>query len=286
MFGECHAHVIMDGKNYQRAVKLHENGVQDEIIRKCFKTYKENGVTFVRDGGDALGVSRRAKELAEEYGISYRTPVFAIHKKGNYGSIVGLGFSDMKEYHRRVLEAKSQGADFIKIMTTGLLDFDNHGAVTGTPLEASEVKEMVHIAHEEGFSVMSHTNGVYGVQAAIMAGVDSIEHGNYMDEETIDMLAQSSVVWVPTLVTVRNLEGSGRYQDEVLIPIMKAAERSLKLAYKKGVKVALGSDAGAYLVPHGKGIKDELQAFVQILGDTSKLREWLWQGEEEIRRRF
>lgn len=286
MFGECHAHVIMDGKNYQRAVKLHENGVQDEIIRKWFKTYKENGVTFVRDGGDALGVSRRAKELAEEYGISYRTPVFAIHKKGNYGSIVGLGFSDMKEYHRRVLEAKSQGADFIKIMTTGLLDFDNHGAVTGTPLEASEVKEMVHIAHEEGFSVMSHTNGVYGVQAAIMAGVDSIEHGNYMDEETIDMLAQSQAVWVPTLVTVRNLKGSGRYQDEVLIPIIKAAERSLRLAYKKGAKVALGSDAGAYLVPHGKGIKEEFQAFVQILGDTSKLREWLWQGEEEIRRRF
>lgn len=286
MFGECHAHVIMDGENYQRAVKLHKNGVQDEIIRKRFKTYKENGVTFVRDGGDALGVSRRAKELAEEYGISYRTPVFAIHKNGNYGSIVGLSFSDMKEYHRRVLEAKSQGADFIKIMTTGLLDFDNQGAVTGTPLKAAEVKEMVHIAHEEGFSVMSHTNGVYGVQAAIMAGVDSIEHGNYMDEETIDMLAQSQAVWVPTLVTVRNLKGSGRYQDEVLIPIMKAAERNLRLAYKKGVKVALGSDAGAYLVPHGKGIKEEFQAFVQILGDTSKLREWLWQGEEEIRRRF
>lgn len=286
MFGECHAHVIMDGENYQRAVKLHKNGVQDEIIRKRFKTYKENGVTFVRDGGDALGVSRRAKELAEEYGINYRTPVFAIHKNGNYGSIVGLSFSDMKEYHRRVLEAKSQGADFIKIMTTGLLDFDNQGAVTGTPLKAAEVKEMVHIAHEEGFSVMSHTNGVYGVQAAIMAGADSIEHGNYMDEETIDMLAQSQAVWVPTLVTVRNLKGSGRYQDEVLIPIMKAAERSLRLAYKKGVKVALGSDAGAYLVPHGKGIKEEFQAFVQILGDTSKLREWLWQGEEEIRRRF
>lgn len=286
MFGECHAHVIMDGKNYQRAVKLHENKVQDEIIRTCFKIYRENGVTFVRDGGDALGVSRRAKELAGEYGITYRTPVFAIHRKGCYGSIVGLDFSDMKEYHRRVLEAKQKGADFIKIMTTGLLDFENHGAVTGVPLEASEVKEMVHIAHEEGFAVMSHTNGVYGVQAAIMAGVDSIEHGNYMDEETIDMLAQSSAVWVPTLVTVRNLRGCGRYQDQVLAPIIEAAEKSLQLAYKKGVKVALGSDAGAYLVPHGQGIKDEFQAFAEILGDTPRLREWLLQGEEEIRRRF
>lgn len=286
MFGECHAHVIMDGQNYRKAVKLHENGVQDKIIRKCFETYRENGVAFVRDGGDALGVSRRAKELAAEYGITYRTPVFAIHKKGHYGSIVGFDFSDMKEYHCRVLEAKSQGADFIKIMTTGLLDFDDHGEVTGTPLDASEVNEMVHIAHEEGFSVMSHTNGVYGVQAAIMAGVDSIEHGNYMDEETIDMLAQSSSVWVPTLVTVRNLKGCGRYRDDVLVPIMEAAENNLRLAYKKGAKVALGSDAGAYLVPHGPGILDEFQAFARILGDTPKLREWLERGEEEIRRRF
>lgn len=58
-------------------------------------------------------------------------------------------------------------------------------------------ERMVHIAHEEGFAVMSHTNGCYGVQAAVEAGVDSIEHGNYMDDETISMLADSESVWVP-----------------------------------------------------------------------------------------
>ena len=65
---------------------------------------------------------------------------FAIHKNGHYGSIVGRGFDDLKEFHQRVLEAKESGADFIKIMTTGLLDFKNHGKVTGEPLEAEEVK--------------------------------------------------------------------------------------------------------------------------------------------------
>ena len=65
---------------------------------------------------------------------------------------------------------------------------------------------MVHIAHEEGFAVMSHTNGVYGTRAAIAAGVDSLEHGNYMDEETLSLCWQTAdTVWVPTLVTVRNL---------------------------------------------------------------------------------
>ena len=191
MFGECHAHIFLNGYDYRKAVETQKNGPRDTLIRAHFEEYRKRGIRFVRDGGDHYGVSKRAARLAPEYEIDYRTPVFAIYKEGHYGKIVGKSFSDMKEYHRRVLEAAAEGADFIKIMTTGLLDFADHGKITGTPLSATDVKEMVHIAHEEGFAVMSHTNGCYGVQAAVEAGVDSIEHGNYMDDETISMLADS-----------------------------------------------------------------------------------------------
>ena len=286
VFGECHAHVIMDGKNYKKAVEMHREQVRDDVIRSCLKQYQELGISFVRDGGDACGVSRRTKELAGEYGIDYRSPIFAIHKEGHYGSIVGRGFTTMKEYHSLVLEARKEGADFIKIMTTGLMDFADHGKVTGTPLDAKEVKEMVHIAHEEGFAVMSHTNGTYGVQAALEAGTDSVEHGNYMDRETVCMLAKSHTVWVPTLVTVRNLLNCGRYEDSVILPIMEHAAENLRLAFEKGAQVALGSDAGAYQVPHGKGTCDEWNAFRQILGDSPEVRKWVLQGEQEIRSRF
>lgn len=286
MFGECHAHIIMDGVNYRHAIDLHRNGPDDNVIREHLKIYQDRGITFVRDGGDALGVSARAKELAPEYGIDYRTPVFAIHKEGHYGSIVGKNFSTMPEFHKRVLEAKEQGADFIKIMTTGLLDFNAHGAITGTPLDAAEVKEMVHIAHEEGMAVMSHTNGTYGVQAAVEAGVDSLEHGNYMNEESLAMLSESHTVWVPTLVTVRNLLGDGRYADETLRPIIETAEENVRKAFGLGVKMAPGSDAGAYRVLHGQGIQDEMQAFVQILGNEEKAYQWLMEGEMEIRKKF
>lgn len=286
MFGECHAHIIMDGVNYRHAIDLHRNGPDDNVIREHLKIYQDRGITFVRDGGDALGVSARAKELAPEYGIDYRTPVFAIHKEGHYGSIVGKNFSTMPEFHKRVLEAKEQGADFIKIMTTGLLDFNAHGAITGTPLDAAEVKEMVHIAHEEGMALMSHTNGTYGVQAAVEAGVDSLEHGNYMNEESLAMLSESHTVWVPTLVTVRNLLGDGRYADETLRPIIETAEENVRKAFGLGVKVAPGSDAGAYRVLHGQGIQDEMQAFVQILGNEEKAYQWLIEGEMEIRKKF
>ena len=286
MFGECHAHIIMDGVNYRQAIDLHKNEPDDKVIREHLKAYQDRGIMFVRDGGDALGVSTRAKELAAEYGIDYRTPVFAIHKEGHYGSIVGKSFSTMLEFHKRVLEAKEQGADFIKIMTTGLLDFNAHGAITGTPLDAAEVKEMVHIAHEEGMAVMSHTNGTYGVQAAVEAGVDSLEHGNYMNEESLTMLSESHTVWVPTLVTVRNLLGDGRYADETLKPIIETAEENVRKSFGLGVKVAPGSDAGAYRVLHGQGIQDEMQAFVQILGNEEKAYQWLIEGEMEIRKKF
>ena len=286
MFGECHAHIFMNGTDYRKAVQTHKVQANEASVRSALEAYRKAGVTYVREGGDPYGASLLAGRLASEYGIEYRSPVFAIHKNGHYGKIVGRGFDTLKEYHQRVLEAASEGADFIKIMTTGLLDFNDDGKVTGTPIDEAEVREMVHIAHEEGFAVMSHTNGIYGTRAAIEAGVDSLEHGNYMDAETIAMLADSNTVWVPTLVTVRNLAGCGRYEDSVLNPIIHQAEVLVRLAYQKKVIVAPGSDAGAYMVPHGKGILQEWEAFRQILGDSGEVKEWLKTGEKEIRDRF
>lgn len=286
MFGECHAHLMMDGKNYRHAVECHRESPNEALIRSCLSSYRDASVSFVRDGGDFLGVSAMAKKLACEYGIDYRTPLFAIHKKGHYGSIVGKAFSDLKDYHHLVLEAKQGGADFIKIMTTGILDFNNQGEITGEPLDAGEVKEMVHIAHEEGFAVMSHTNGVYGVRAALSAGVDSLEHGNYMDEETVELLSESHTVWVPTLVPIRNLAGCGRFDDIVIDKIIKQAESALRLAYDKHVKIALGSDAGAYRVAHGAGICQEYEAFQKILDSSQELDDRLYNGEQLIRERF
>ena len=286
MLGECHAHIFMNGTDYRKAVQTHKVQANEASVRSALEAYRKAGVTYVREGGDPYGASLLAGRLASEYGIEYRSPVFAIHKNGHYGKIVGRGFDTLKEYHQRVLEAASEGADFIKIMTTGLLDFNDDGKVTGTPVDEAEVREMVHIAHEEGFAVMRHTNGIYGTRAAIEAGVDSLEHGNYMDTETIAMLADSNTVWVPTLVTVRNLVGCGRYEDSVLNPIIHQAEVLVRLAYQKKVKVAPGSDAGAYMVPHGKGILQEWEAFRQILGDSGEVKEWLKTGEKEIQDRF
>ena len=240
----------------------------------------------MRDGGDDLHVSERAREIAGEYGIDYRTPLFAIHKNGHYGKIVGRGFENMKEYAKLVRKVKDLGGDFIKIMTTGIMDFATDGSVTETALEKEEVREMVHIAHEEGLAVMSHTNGAKAVADAVEAGADSIEHGNYVDEDTLKLMAQSSVVWVPTITVVKNLIGCGRFSDEVLNTIWETGSQNIRRGYELGVQMALGSDAGAYLVPHGQGLLDELACFQEILGEEKDLFFRLSEGEKLIREKF
>ncbi len=286
MFGECHAHLFMDGKNYRAAVALHQNGVQEADIREKLGQYQAAGIRFLREGGDVLGVSRKAAQLAPEYGITYVSPVFAIHKNSHYGRIVGRGFDNMKEYAELVRQAALEGADFIKVMFSGIMDFDRGGELTEAPLCRGEIREMIHIAHEEGFAVMAHVNGAGAVLDAVEAGVDSVEHGNFMDDDCLHALAESQAVWVPTYVTITNLIGSGRFEDVYLERLRERQGERIRRGYELGARIALGSDAGAYMVPHGQGVADEYREFQRLLGAGSGLDRRLQEAEDEIRNRF
>lgn len=271
MFGECHAHIIMDGKNYKEAVSLHRDEIKEEVIRTHFRMWEKLGITFVRDGGDALGVSRRAKELAPEYGIDYRTPVFAIHKKGHYGGIVGHAFSDWKEYVELVRSAKKGEADFIKIMISGIMEFDAFGVLTEEGISQEEIGQMLHIAHEEGMRVMAHGNGDKTVRAAIEAGVDTLEHGNYLKRDTLELLAKSKTIWIPTLAPTGNLLGCGRFPDEQIRRILNCQMDSVRFAFEKGARIGLGSDSGAYRVLHGQGLLDEYEWMKKAVGQENEM---------------
>lgn len=286
MFGEGHAHLFMNGYDYRKAVEMHKGHIREDILRGYLEEYRKRGITFIRDGGDDLGVSSFVKNIAAEYGIDYRTPVFAIHKNGRYGSIVGKGFDTVKEYENLVREAKRQGADFIKLMVSGLVDFSKYGVITSTPLSRDEMKELFQFTHEEGMAVMVHANGAETVRNAAECGADSIEHGRYVDKEAIEAMAEAHTIWVPTVVTVRNLIGCGRFPDEIVRKIYETDCRNVRFGKEKGVTLALGSDAGAYMVPHGKGLEDEYRTFQDIFGESEELNEYLERGEKELRERF
>ncbi len=266
MFGECHAHVIMDGKNYKEAVAMHKEKPDEGAIREHLEAWQQAGITFVRDGGDAYGVSERARELAGEYGIDYRSPIFAIHKRGHYGGIVGLPYDDHQGYRDLVKTAKLRGADFIKIMISGIMEFDTFGKLTEEGLEADEIAYLIGTAHDAGLRVMAHGNGDAVAHAALNAGVDTLEHGNYMEEETLCQLAESETIWVPTFAPIGNLIGCGRFPDGQVKAILARQQEAVQFAFTRGARIGLGSDSGAYLVSHGQGLMDEYAFMKEVVG--------------------
>lgn len=284
MFGDCHIHMVLDGVYYRAAIDHQKNSPDDALIRARLADYASRGVTWLRDGGDGWGVGLRASQLAGEYGITYRTPVANLCRRGHYGCFLGWGYEDLGEYRAMVDRVKAMGGHFIKIMVSGIMDFDVFGGITDTPCSYELCRDLIAVAHDSGFAVMAHANGPDAVSNALRAGVDSIEHGAYLDEETLCQLAESNAVWVPTIAPIANLRGLGRFPDAVLEPLTQLHQQNVAFAATRGAKIALGTDAGAYAVYHGEAVQQEYELLRQCLG--SRTDAVLQQGEAAIRQRF
>ena len=261
---DCHMHMILDGFDWKAAIARHAQCPDEKWIREILKEYQRLGFTYLRDGGDRWGAGKKARELAPEYGIRYRTPLANLCKLGHYGAFIGEKYADMKEYAALVKKARTDGADFIKIMISGLMDFDRFGVLTEEGLPPEEIRELIHIAHEEGFAVMAHANGARTAEAAAVAGIDSIEHGAYLDADTLCAMKESGTVWVPTLSTIGNLRGKGRFDEAAVQAILDSALENVAAFSAMGGLVAQGSDAGAWAVPHGSISEQQLLAQVGV----------------------
>ena len=281
---DCHIHMALDGKNWRDALARHKTAPDEGNIRKTLEQYRALGFTFLRDGGDRWGVGELAARLALEYGIRYRTPCFPIYKAGHYGAFLGRSYETREEFRALVGAVQARGGHFIKLILSGLMDFQHYGAMTDTPMPADEVCALTDIAHEAGFAVMAHANGDAAVQAAARAGVDSVEHGGYLSEETLRLMAERGTIWVPTLATIGNLIGTGRFPDAVLRRLLAYQMQAAASAAALGVLIAPGSDAGAYAVPHGKGGLDEYRLLRQALGGGAE--QMLACGAAAIQDRF
>ncbi len=282
MYNECHGHIFMDGNSYKEAMDLHKNGIDREVVRARLKALSAAGVVYYRDGGDILGVSAYARSIAGEYGIEYRSCIFATHKTGNYGWIVGRGFSGPKEFYALVLDAKAEKADFIKLMISGIMDFQTVGGLTGGGLALAELAELVKIAHGEGFRIMGHVNGAEYIKAALEAGVDSIEHGYFMDGDCVRLLSETGAVWVPTLAAATGFIGREGFAPGVAERNVARQMENIKRAREAGALIAAGSDAGAYGVPPAEGIVMEHR----LLKRAGMAEEDIGRGDAAIIGRF
>ena len=251
MRSDCHMHMILDGYEWKSAIARHAVQPDDAWIRQQIETYHKLGFTYLRDGGDRWGAGARAREIAKEYGITYRTPLANLCKAGHYGVFIGKKYENLREYRDLIRQQRAEGADFVKIMISGLMDFDRYGKLTEEGLPAQEIRELIHIAHEEGFAVMAHCNGARTAEAAAAAGLDSVEHGAYLDKDALQAMADMGTVWVPTLSAIGNLRGKGRFDEAAVCRILDSALENVKTFVGLGGLVAPGSDAGAWAVPHG-----------------------------------
>ena len=279
---DCHIHMVLDGADWKRAIARHSGGVQEAWVRRVLEVYQKLGFSYLRDGGDRWGGGAKARSLAGEYGITYRTPLSPLCAQGHYGGFIGEKYENLPEYAAKVSRKRTEGADFIKIMISGLMDFDRFGVPTEDGLPPETIRELIHIAHEEGFAVMAHANGARTVETAAQAGVDSVEHGAYLDADALQAMRENGTAWVPTLSTIGNLRGTGRFDETAVAAILESAMENVSAFASMGGLIAPGTDAGAWAVPHGS--LSEYALLGQALGKNAE--SILSRGAAEIQRKF
>ena len=267
MKADCHIHMVLDGADWRAAIDRHRAAPDRELIRARLKEYAEAGFDYLRDGGDKWGVGAAAREEAGEWGITYKTPLAPLILEGHYGGFIGEKYRDLREYAALVRKRREQGADFIKIMISGIMDFDRFGVLSEEGLPPELIRELVHIAHEEGFAVMAHCNGARTAEAAAEAGAESIEHGAYLDSDALHAMGENGTLWVPTLSAIGNLRGRGRFDEHAVSRIYESSVENLRAFIKMNGLIAPGSDAGAWAVRHAGGGMDEYAHLACALGD-------------------
>jgi imidazolonepropionase-like amidohydrolase len=159
-----------------------------------------------------------------------------------------------------------RGVDVIKIGTTGGVN-SRIGAGLGAQMFEDEARALVETAHLYGRKVAVHAHGADGIALALNAGADSIEHGTLMTEDEVKLLLKTGAYYVPTLSTVNGYRERLARDPDAYTPEVRAkiewriaiTGKAFKLAHERGVKIALGTDAGVSM--HGRNA-DELEAMV------------------------
>ena len=159
----------------------------------------------------------------------------------------------------KVREQVKYGADVIKIAATGGV-LSKGDSPEATQFSDEEIRAVVAEAHRLGRKVAAHAHGAAGIKQAVMAGVDSIEHGSFIDDEAIRLMKEKGTYLVPTLYLADwFIENYQRlrvpaFMVEKAKVVMPAARQNIARAFKAGVKVAFGTDAAVY--PHGLNARE------------------------------
>jgi imidazolonepropionase-like amidohydrolase len=269
---DCHVHLEFETSSDQ--VKEFRENIADIAFESAAfaKITLMAGFTTVRDvGGVGVNISLRnairngivtgprmytsGKTISSTGGHGDPTVGYRNDLMGDPGPIDGVA-NGKEECIKAVRERYKEGADLIKIMASGgVLSLEKDGS--GPQYSEEEIRAIVETAKDYGMQVAAHAHGAEAMKRAIRGGVSSIEHGSYMDDEDISLFIKYGVWYVPTIIAGKSVSDSARkpgYFNPIIAqkaltigPIMMG---TFSKAYKAGVKIAFGTDAGVYM--HGK----------------------------------
>lgn len=274
---DTHVHLMLEGINLAKMITSPFSLRFFEAISHCRRTL-EAGVMTVRDAGGAdLGL-KTAVERGLIAGPRMQISVTALSITGGHGdgwqpsgtsTDLLLAYPGMptnicdgvEDVRRKVREVLRAGADIVKVCSTGgVLSPTDHPEFTQFSLE--ELKVMVQeAAYRRGIKVMAHMQGAEGVKNAILAGIHFIEHGIYLTDEIIELMLQKGTYLVPTLLAPLSVleigQASGampEYGVRKAQEVIEIHSESITRAYKAGVRIAMGTDAG--VMPHGTNLRE------------------------------
>ena len=240
------------------------------------KQFVDTGVTFIRDVGgvnyidvDIRNAARAGKIVAPDMQVSGK----CICMTGGHGWQMGREADGADDCRKAAREQLKAGADWIKIMGTG--GVMTEGVEPGSPqLNEDELRAAIEEGHKVGAKAATHSQGMTGIKNALRAGVDSVEHGFYMDDWCFDWMKEHDVYFVPTLAAVHWIKVNGVEAGIPEYAVRKVNQtqadhlNTFVNAYKAGVKIVLGTDAGTPFNRH------DMTAYEIVLMEKAGMDIW------------
>lgn len=272
-------HVHLEGEtNKDQALQRFTLNDADVALRSALFARKTlmAGFTTVRDvGGSGVNVALRnainqgvtdgpriftaGKSIATTGGHADPTNGYRRDLMGDPGPKEGV-INSPEEARQAVRQRYKDGSDLIKITATGgVLSIARDGS--GPQFTDEELKAIILTAKDYGMHVAAHAHGAEGMKRAVLAGVTTIEHGTKMTEEVMDLMKQRGTFYVPTITAGRFVAEQAKvpdYYHPAVVPkaleIGPMIQETFRKAYRRGVKIAFGTDAGVF--PHGQNAKE------------------------------
>ncbi|SIT72828.1 metal-dependent hydrolase family protein [Edaphobacillus lindanitolerans] len=272
---DLHIHMMWDG-SADPVATLESEGYEQMLIRavaNC-RHYLEHGITTVRDVGSVDDIALHVAKSIRR-GLVPGPAVLASGKTltmtGGHDPFWARFVDGPDEALKGVREQIYKGAQVIKVSATGGAYGRDEGEQVGhAELNLSELTVIADEAHRFGLKVASHAIGRDGIRNSLLAGIDTIEHGHFLDDELIGLMKERGAAWIPTLHVYRQLATMDEipdYAKEKAKEITEIHAAAFKKYFKCGVMVGAGSDAGSPGTSH-HAIKDELYAMYHLVPDA------------------